>query len=141
MQEGTVLGTATGNTSGFPDQHSIQVDENMHLSVKGSGLELVSHACNPNCVLKVKHNESINEYAISLIVKRNIKPGETLSWDYETTEYELSHPFECCCGDSSCRHWIRGYRFWPSDQKVSRMNELSPFLQRLTLSNKNYATQ
>ncbi|HVV26168.1 MAG TPA: SET domain-containing methyltransferase [Candidatus Saccharimonadales bacterium] len=66
----------------------------------------INHSCEPN--LGVRNNDC-NGY--DFIALRDIKAGEELTWDYETTEYEVLWFKECTCGSKRCRHQIRGFKF------------------------------
>ena len=60
----------------------------------------VLHSCNPNMHCDMR--------TLTFTAVRDIKPGDFLTMDYETTEDQLFRPFECRCGSPMCRGWIRG---------------------------------
>lgn len=60
----------------------------------------VLHSCEPNMICDI---DARAFYAV-----RDIKPGEFLTMDYETTEDVLYRPFECHCGSESCKKYIVG---------------------------------
>jgi tyrocidine synthetase-3 len=61
-------------------------------------LAKVSHACEPNCRVSLRER--------ALFAVRPILPGEAITFDYQTTESRLSHPFQCVCRSPRCRGWI-----------------------------------
>jgi SET domain-containing protein len=60
--------------------------------------ERFNHSCDPNAGVKGQ---------IILVARRNIKAGEEICFDYDTTEIE-SVPFNCKCGSNKCRKTIDG---------------------------------
>ena len=61
-------------------------------------LAKVSHACEPNCRVSFRER--------ALVAVTPILPGEAITFDYQSTESRLSHPFQCLCGSPRCRGWI-----------------------------------
>lgn len=99
--------------------HSIGVSEGFHLAVlnMNKGLDdcdRFNHSCNPNIGVKGQ---------IIIVSRRNIKKGEELCFDYETTEVKGCGglPFNCKCGDKNCRKTIDG-NAW-KDKKFQKENE------------------
>ena len=54
----------------------------------------LNHACRPNTAIDFEKWE--------LYALRHVSPGEELGWNYLTTEWKLSCPFECGCGAATC---------------------------------------
>jgi tyrocidine synthetase III len=63
----------------------------------------VLHSCDPNMVCDMKTQ--------TFTAVKEIKPGEFLTMDYETTEDELFRFFECHCGSPNCKKLIMGKKF------------------------------
>ncbi len=63
----------------------------------------VLHSCDPNmhCDMSTQTFTAI----------KDIKPGDFLTMDYETTEDELYRSFECQCGAHNCKKLIKGKIF------------------------------
>jgi SET domain-containing protein len=98
-----------GELISAPTRTSIQIDEHNHIESFEAGK--MNHDCDPNTEIKI---ELINEFGmratrVSLVAIRDIGRYEELTFDYETTESELSNPFQCSCHGN----WIRGriYRY------------------------------
>ena len=69
------------------------------------------HSCEPNCEFLIG-----GDLACGLIALRDIEAGESINFDYDTTEDDLTGDrggFECHCGAPSCRRWILGKLFSP----------------------------
>lgn len=112
--------------------HSIQISMKNHV-LMDLPARYLNHACGSSSNLRavdasktaanVMHrdmddqqmlaNTSSSEWkpVYDFFATRDIQCGEQLSFDYETTEYEMQTPFECKCGSSECRGWISGFRF------------------------------
>ncbi|MCU0849132.1 MAG: SET domain-containing protein-lysine N-methyltransferase [Spirochaetes bacterium] len=60
----------------------------------------VLHSCEPNMACDMASQ--------TFTAVREIKPGDFLTMDYETTEDQLFRSFECHCGSPNCRKFIMG---------------------------------
>jgi tyrocidine synthetase-3 len=58
-------------------------------------LAKTAHSCDPNCRISFPHR--------AMLAVRSIAPGEPISFDYQSTEHRISHPFDCLCGSRRCR--------------------------------------
>ncbi len=56
--------------------------------------------------------------------------GVELTFNYNSTEYEMTDPFQCDCGSLFCSGLIRGFKHLPSDEKEN----LRPMLLSYLLS-------
>src|SRR5262249_8986747 len=90
-------------------QHSFQVDLDTHILIPGP-IELMNHSCDPNCgVLLRRGANSMEIYAL-----RRSGPGEELTHDSATFEYEIEFmPEGCLCNSPRCRGFIGGYKDLP----------------------------
>lgn len=94
-----------------PTRYTVQIGPGVHLAPENYTGELdqtnpclwmyTNHSCTPNTFIRNR----------SLIALLAIDPGDEITFDYETTEFEMAEPFECNCGSPGCRRTIRGYRF------------------------------
>ena len=85
--------------------YSVQVGIHKHIDIRGTLLEYTSHSCNPNCNIKT----SLTSF--ELYAKYPLMPGDAPTFDYEISEWCMSSPFECMCGEVGCRKLIRGFKF------------------------------
>ncbi len=93
-----------------PSRHSLQIEERLHLNV-GTGLDpqqlleryywrFLNHSCAPNALIR----------GLDVVALSSIRCGEEITFDYDTTEYDLAEPFACRCGSDQCRCTIRGFK-------------------------------
>ena len=97
-----------------PSRFSVQIGPGQHVEVPAEvqveqsldrcRWRFLNHSCEPNA--KVDNR--------NLMAIRRIKASEQITFDYNTTEYDLSSPFECHCESDSCCGLVRGYR-WQQD--------------------------
>jgi len=109
-----------GTISDKSDKYSIQISENQH--IVGELGNFINHSCNFNCYIYV-------DKEIWLVAKRNIRKDEELTFNYNTTEYELSCPFDCFCGGLDCQGIIKGYKHLKQEEKEYLFPWLSPYLR------------
>jgi SET domain-containing protein len=64
----------------------------------GNGTHYINHCCEPNAYMKILYGH------ILFIALREIKPGEEITIDYESTLH--SNKKRCTCGAASCRGTI-----------------------------------
>ncbi|MCR9245872.1 MAG: SET domain-containing protein-lysine N-methyltransferase [bacterium] len=82
---------------------------------------LLNHSCDANCVL---HHRV-------LVAVRPIRAGEPVTFDYDTNEWQMSDPFDCCCGAPMCRGRIRGFSFLSQASRQRLAKLLSPHVVAL----------
>jgi tyrocidine synthetase-3 len=82
--------------------HTLQLQKGYHIH-DPFFMGKVLHSCNPNmqCDMATQTFSAIKE----------IKKGDFLTMDYESTEDELFNSFECKCGSLNCKKIIRGKIF------------------------------
>jgi len=64
----------------------------------GNGTHYINHSCEPNAFMKILYKH------ILFIALRDIKPGEEITIDYESTLHDDSK--RCICGAPTCRGTI-----------------------------------
>ena len=89
--------------------------------------ERFNHSCDPNAGVKGQ---------IILVARRDIKKGEEICFDYDTTETCDEGSFKCKCGAKNCREVVdgsswkkpqfqkknRGYLSWYIEEKIRKIN-------------------
>ncbi len=75
------------------DRHTVETPEGRHIF--HPVLAKTSHGCEPNCRVSFEDQ--------ALVAVAPIAAGDVISFDYMTTESQISHPFDCLCGSSRCR--------------------------------------
>lgn len=99
--------------------YSVGVTDGYHLAVLNMNRGLddcdrFNHSCDPNIGVKGQ---------IVIVSRRDIRKGEELCFDYETTEIEGCGglPFNCTCNSSKCRKKIEG-KSW-KNKKFQKANK------------------
>ena len=101
-------------------RHTIQIDARRHQAGTGEIDDYLNHSCDPNCALDFTRLE--------LVSRRVIAPGEELSFNYLTSEWDMAAPFTCQCG--AC-HRLGGAP-GPRDSRIIRgFRHLGPAEQDL----------
>lgn len=109
----------------------LQLDEDVFLQGTGQFDDYINHSCEPNCVVRFKNGVP------TLVVLNGIKVGEQLTFDYNTTEWDMLEQeakcneevsFSCMCGSSRCVGPVKGFRYLNADQRDLRKDYLSPFV-------------
>ena len=119
-----------GVTTERPGRHTLQIDEQLHLDAGDGhseeelrarfGWRFVEHGCEPNA--RIVRRE--------LVALRAIAPGEAITYDYNTTEWELAAPFRCRCGSTKCLGEIRGFKHLTTEQRAA-LRDVALHLARL----------
>lgn len=126
FRAGDLLTTIGGRLVPAPDRHTLQVAESEHLAAVGEpGREppawrFLNHACDPSAYLDGRR----------LTAARDIAAGDEVTFDYDTTEWDMASPFVCACGAPTCRGTIRGYRHLAPAQR-QRLRRVGSHLLRL----------
>lgn len=82
----------------------------------GPEIGLLNHSCDPNAFIDTE------ERCVRAL--RDCKADEEITFNYLTTEAELSNPFDCTCGSVSCYGSIRGIR----QLQGAQIEQLTPHL-------------
>jgi hypothetical protein len=115
---GTRLFSVEGETTCVPSMYSVQIGPDLHIDMPaGFGAEDVldrffwrftNHSCEPNAFVRDR----------DMVALTCIEPWQQLTFNYNTTEYDMAEPFECTCGTPACEGKIRGYRWLSPDAKA-----------------------
>ncbi len=88
---GNLLYRLTGEIINKPTRTSIQIGSNEHI-IDNLG-QYINHSCDP----------SVKVIGCDLISVKEIKNGDSITFDYNHTEDCMSNPFYCnCCGKIIC---------------------------------------
>ena len=118
---GRLLFTLEGELTPRPSRYSVQVGRDLHIDVpQPTSFEVMTrqypwrfmnHSCEPSARIEGR----------TVIALREIPTGEQITFNYNTTEWELAEAFTCHCGSAGCQGEIRGYRFL-SPQASTRLS-------------------
>lgn len=103
--------------------YPVQIYKNFYLGPKSvkdlDDAEMLNHSCNPNAGIKGQN---------IVVSRRNIKPGEEICMDYETTDFQDLH-FTCKCGAANCRGKINGTSWKNPEFQKKNQGYFSYYLQ------------
>lgn len=120
-----------GEKTDQPTRYSVQIGENLHVDLGAghSGEEILdryfwrfmNHSCEPNTLLRSQE----------VIASHDIEPWADVTFNYNTTEYEMAEAFACHCGTPRCLGTIRGFKHLTSAERERLRPLLAPHLIRL----------
>ena len=128
---GSLVLRIEGQLREHPSSTTVQIDTDAHIDVDQElGVlqqmdrypwRFMNHACDPNTLIRLRE----------IIAVRHIRPGEELTFNYNTTEYDMDQPFVCRCGSLFCEGTIRGFRYLAPAQRERLLPLLAPHLAAL----------
>lgn len=123
IAEGETIITLKGVFKDFPSKYSIQVDAHIHLHPlhdnphrDHSIWTSLNHNCIPNSYISTKD--------MTLKSLTEIAAGEEITFNYNSTEYDMAAPFNCDCKSKNCYGEIKGFKYL----SPTRQTELSPII-------------
>lgn len=129
IASGTRLFTITGRESGTPTRYSVQVTATLHLDqdcardehdvVQRYFWRYLDHDCDPSAVIRERE----------VIAIRDIEVGDGVTFDYNTTEYDMASPFQCHCSSAHCVGVVRGARHLTAAQRKRVARWLPAYLR------------
>lgn len=108
---GKKLFHCTGLIVPFPTMYTICVGENQHL-LFGNGAECIAHHCDPNVRVVVNGDGTFD-----FVSCKSIKTGEMVTFNYNTTEWDMNTPFPCLCGSEYCAGVVSGFKSLPDKDR------------------------
>jgi len=99
IEKGKIILALKGEIFFTPSKTSIQIGQTHVEDEKGG---YINHHCVPSAEIRAVPNEKSLSGIVTAV--RDIKKGEEITFDYETTEKELLCPFKCDCHG----RWITG---------------------------------
>lgn len=104
------LFTIEGDLTSIPTRYSVQVGPSTHVDLAPDvPLEVVldrfywrfmNHSCEPNVTVRGRAVHGL----------RRIEQWEEITFDYNTTEFDIAEPFDCRCGSARCAGRVSGFR-------------------------------
>ena len=105
-----------------PGARAIQIDEDLFLVSAGADAgDQVNHSCEPSCGFLGN---------VILVARRDIAPGEELTFDYAMSDGCDYDEFECVCGAPSCRRKVTGNDWMLPELQRRYRGYFSPYLAR-----------
>jgi hypothetical protein len=112
-----------------PSKYSLQVEEHLHVDLpRVEGLtadperhawRYLNHSCNPNAAV----------VGLRLVALRAIERWEEVTFNYNTTEFEIASAFRCECAACGGRD-IRGFRHLSREEQAALAPLLADHLRR-----------
>jgi len=84
-----------------PAYSSVQTGKDSHIELN-SDLLYCNHSCDPNIVFDMSRME------VRVVDGKPLKKGESLTFFYPSTEWDMAQSFECACGSKNCLGMIDG---------------------------------
>lgn len=129
IAEGRRLFTIAGRETRVPTKYSLQVGADLHLDQDCARDEIdlvrryfwryLDHHCEPTTVIRDRE----------VIAIRDIAEGEGVTFDYNTTEYDMAAPFRCLCRSRHCVGMVRGARHLTPAQRARVERWLPDYLR------------
>jgi hypothetical protein len=129
IPEGTVLFRIEGYETRTPTKYSLQVGKDLHLDQRGARdatdrvrrfyWRYMNHGCEPTTFIRDRE----------VIARRDITALEGVTFDYNTTEYDMAEPFPCRCGAPSCVGTVRGAKHLTPAQRARVADVLPDYLR------------
>lgn len=126
---GTILFRIEGFESRTPSKYSVQIGRDRHLDQRGARdatdrvrrfyWRYMNHACEPTTRI----------VDCEVIALRDIAYGDSVTFDYNTTEDDLAEPFRCHCGARGCVGVVRGARHLTPEQRERVAHLLPDYLR------------
>lgn len=133
FSKGDVLLPIFGEVQSRPSRYSLQVAVDSHIAPTTDADRpadedpgvwyLMNHHCTSNTRMDVE--------ALEVVAEKAIEPGEELTFDYNTTEWDMATPFECRCESSSCYGEVRGFKHLTTAQQRALLPRAAPHIQSL----------
>ena len=96
----TISKFQAGITQSYATYLTVQTGVDKHITLKPEFLQYINHSCEPNVFF--------NTTSMELVCLRHLQPGDELTFFYPSTEWEMSQPFLCNCGNADCLQLING---------------------------------
>ena len=123
LAPGTAVCSLTGTITHLPDTYTIQIGAYRHLLPDGQLWRYLNHSCSPNC--------RIDFSTWTLVTTRAIQCNAELTFNYLTTEWDMTAPFMCQCGALNCYGYVAGFHYLTPAQQVVLAPRCSPLVRRL----------
>lgn len=135
LRPGQVVLPFTGEIVDFASANpvSLQLSHDLFLKGETEPDDYLNHSCDPNCCVRFFRGSQI-----LLVARRAVAAREELTFNYNTTEYDLLEQervfkapcaFICSCGARNCTGKVAGFRHLPLAGKAGLKQLLSPFLE------------
>lgn len=131
LKAGTVINTFQTPVLNRPTMHTVQFDEHIHVAPT-DGAEFISHWCeDTNTRIVVAEDRQSAQFVTTC----DIEPGQDLSFNYNTTEWDMNSTFFCACpscvASQSGPRNIRGFKHLSLSERSAIAAETSPLIREM----------
>lgn len=125
FQPGERVIEVEGEETSSPSRYSVQVSRDRHLHPSGPDTPwmYVNHSCRPNLAFEPESGDFVARHAI--------QPGDQLTFNYLTTEWEMAEAFDCACGDDECVGRVAGFRHLSEADRERLLEDAAPHIRIL----------
>ena len=141
VKSGSFLTDLWGPVLDLPNAHTVLVEKDRHVCPQGV-MMYFNHSCRPNAKFvyesrKISYTslDADHEVFWYVVATHDIKKGEDVTFDYNTTEYDMAEHFQCNCAAEKCLGKIRGFKYLSIEQQKERVCDLSPTVKELWIEN------
>ncbi len=127
IEPGEVLFELSGFLEPQPGRHTLQVGRDAHLASSEALWRYLNHACAPNMRLELGAGTPHGR----VVARAALAPGQELTLNYVTTEWDMATPFRCACGAPSCLGRVSGAKHLTDAQLAGLAPELMPHIVEL----------
>ncbi|OQR89230.1 hypothetical protein THRCLA_09844 [Thraustotheca clavata] len=131
IKVGDVIGTTIGTVYPTPTRFTIQMSLEKHVEIFG-GMQYANHHCSPNASFIMSETEP----EVTLVAIKPITKGDHITFDYNTTEWDMDEKFVCNCGDAACRGHIQGAKHMHDAQILRLLPHFSSSILRSLMKDK-----
>ena len=123
IRAGSLIFTLDGVDVKEPSKYTLQIAAKRHLDPLQSRWRFANHHCAPNAGIDLRQR--------AMVALRDIDPGAEVTFNYLTTEWNMSAPFRCDCGARHCPGVVAGYRYLSLRQRQAIEAIASDHVRRL----------
>ena len=105
------------------NKYAITKNLSEYYDTETSVLQYTNHSCCPNMI--------ITKQGSDFVANQDIKKGEMITFNYNTTEFEIIRPFDCLCKNNNCIGLVRGFKYLEEEQQIKLLDlyQCSPLIQ------------
>lgn len=139
LASGAVLNVFKFPVLTYPTMHTVQLTEGVHVAPT-DGAECISHQCGPDTNSAVVVADDCQSAAF--VATRDVAEGEEMTFNYNTTEWEMSSPFPCVCkacqakstsGAAAVSQVVRGFKYLTLKQRAEIAHMISPAVHDMAM--------
>ena len=119
-----------GARTAQPTRWTLQVGARVHIEADPAATvneqianfpwRFLNHSCEPNTRIT----------GLRVVLLRPVRAGDELTFNYNSTEFDMASPFACHCGSRTCLGVIRGFVHLTADERAGLRPYLSAHLRR-----------